>query len=36
MKLAQIERINNNSKDVIDIIDIQRFRDYIINDFSLS
>lgn len=33
MKLAQIERINNNSKDVIDIIDIQRFRDYIINDF---
>ena len=38
MNLAQLDIINNNSQDtnfknIIDTINIQRFRDYIINDF---
>ena len=33
MNLAQIEKTENNSESVIDTFDINRFRDYIINDF---
>ena len=33
MSLAQIEKTENNSKAVIDTFNINRFRDYIINDF---
>ena len=33
MILTQIERLDNNSKSIIDTFNINRFRDYIINDF---
>ena len=33
MHLAQKEKMNTNSKNIINTINIQYFRDYIINDF---
>ena len=33
MSLVQLGQIENNSENVIDIFNINRFRDYIINDF---